>query len=149
LHCHIDTKTNKKQYAQHNILYDKNHSSKYIAGYIVPCFITNEELYYNLNNNTLLNNSYFIKPHHKILDEKYHYYSFDKKFAFQHSLEPKEDEIQSLEAILAQIEDNNKYDVQIKDFIEDITSILENYNIDNKEGMLRKVYPLIAYKLLQ
>lgn len=154
-----DRKTKITKYAQHNILFNKNRASKYFAaGYIVPYFVTYDALYENIDKNTLLKNSYFIRPQHKIPDGPYayHYYMFDKITVKQHSSEPLEDEIISLRKLLNKVDNaiNNDYAVPIESFIQELTtSILEfnNPSCNTKEyskEFLNKVYPIIAYKVL-
>ena len=153
LHANCDKRTKKLKYTQHNILYKKNLSSKYFAaGYVVPYFVSYKELQENVINDTLLNNSYFIRPQHHISDSGYHYYTFDNIHALQHSSEPLNDEIQPFEELLSQIAISGKDFAQpIEGFIEEFTSILESNIANNKEEFseesTRKVYPVIAYKL--
>ena len=134
----------KKKYTQHNILYKKNKSSKYYAaGYVVPSFVTYQSLCDNLKYKTLLNNSYFIMPQYKISDSGYHYYTFDKNHALQHSPETLDSEILSMAELLKQVDINGEaYAKPIENFIESLLEDIEDIEERSQNG-----YPVIAYKL--
>ena len=97
----------------------------------------------NFKYKTLLNNSYFIMPQYKISDSGYHYYTFDKNHALQHSPETLDSEILSMAELLKQVDINGEaYAKPIENFIESLLEDIEDIEERSQNG-----YPVIAYKL--
>ena len=83
----FDLHKDKKGYTQHNQLVEKTKRGLN-AFYVIPTFITYEDLYNKYHLGDLLDNLYFILPTKKIKDNEYHYINFDTNCtAYMHSHE--------------------------------------------------------------
>lgn len=126
-------KSNKNGFKQHNLLV-KKHLNGITCGYLVPCFVSYDNLYNFYHSNILINNSKFIKPTSYIYDNNRHYVSFDtNNIAFQHSKEQFKFNISSVELLVNEIKENG-YSFDQKTFTQFFLEDFED-EFDPKEAL--------------
>lgn len=135
----------KNNYLQHNKLVHFNSSNKVFAGYVVPNFISFNDLYTNLNSGTLLANSLFIPPQAYITDNKSHYITFGNLTAHQHSRQQNDCKILPFTEIIEAV--NLDFTISPMEFVDVIYSI-EEINTEAKRNNSHEAF-LIAYRIIK
>lgn len=131
-------------YRQHNLLVNRNLSGLN-CGYLVPSFIEYDTLYKNHHLGELdkFPNIILIKPTKYIIDNKYHYITFDDTgSAIQHSKDETSIETKSIDFLSNAIKESNlSYSKDV--LTDEILNFFDENNNDNNEEKEEKAIRLL------